>query len=153
MKAISSNRQPTFKALAGTVFLKSVKDRMALLLQVRSGSAGSAHPALLTGAEAIKQIIASLEGPGEPGKALNLEELQLLETFSWLLTKEQEAKHGALVKAAFAHPPPATGSRKSLAAANVTDSSGAAAASRKKKVAEDLAATTLSLFKKKPKTN
>ena len=80
------------------------------------------------------------------GEAVPLQDLQIFNTYAWLMGKDDAAKHESWVKAAFQ----AAGSEVKVATKDgLAAASSSGPATKKKKAAEELATTPLSLFKKK----
>ncbi len=81
------------------------------------------------------------------GEAVPLSELQIFDTFGWLLNKDQIQLHAAWVKAAFSSGGSSTTtSRPSSSAAG--ESAATPTSAKKKRTATGLASSTMALFRK-----
>jgi hypothetical protein len=87
VKSLSSGRPPKFEGTATTKFDVDVRARLAFFLVVRApgGSADNTPP--LCGAEAAQSLFDALEKKKRDGEEITLQSLQLILTYSWLLTE------------------------------------------------------------------
>ena len=123
---------------------KKVQAKMEYLLR-RSVASGSEAPTMLVGKEALAKIVEDAEKTVKDGKAIDISDLQVLDCFSWLFTKEQAAQHSSWVKASFN----SSAAAASSSASSEAKETKAVAGVRKKKLADDLASSTMALFKRR----
>lgn len=121
VKAVANSRQPSFKAIKPASFLDQVRERMEWLLRVElAGASGSAGPVVHSGRTAVEVLFTTLLKDIDDGKALNLGELKVFDTFAWLLTDAQRLQHkewiGMVFKAAGSSVAPSSGSQAKSAA-------------------------------------
>lgn len=143
-KAIANNRKPSFLCTRDSQFLQKVQSQMKYMLQVRVEGTETQAPRTLLAEAAAEHIIAGIQKQVDESSPIDMSDLQLLDTFSWLLTEAQLTKHGAWVKEAFSAAKPNAKIRSSATAAVGSSQTG-----KKQKAAQDLASTTMALFKKR----
>lgn len=150
VEALACDRRPTFAAVKDSNFLSQAQSRMQHLLKVEvPGEGDGAAPKTLTGEAAMAHHIRDMIARVAAGASVGLTDLQVFDTFFWLMSRAQADTHAAWVKTAFAK---ASGAATTSVAPRTTtpeaEPQGAVSA-KKKKAAQDLADTTMSLFKRK----
>ena len=147
VRALASNRQPTFAAVLDDPFLKEVQERMSCMLRVTtSGESSDIAPNMLCGSAAMTYLLKQTTKKVADGEAVPVQDLQIFNTYAWLMGKGDAVKHESWVKAAFQ----AAGSEVKVATKDgLAAASSSGPATKKKTTAGELASTTLSLFKKK----
>jgi len=147
VRALASNRKPTFVAVLDDPCLKEVQQRMSCMLRVTTrGESSDIAPNMLCGSAAMTYLFKQTTKKVADGEAVPLQDLQIFNTYAWLMGKGDAVKHESWVKAAFQ----AAGSEVKVATKDgLAAASSSGPAAKKKKTAEELASTTLSLFKKK----
>jgi hypothetical protein len=100
-RALASNRQPTF-AVLDDPFLKEVQQRMSCMLRVTtSGESSGIAPNMLCGSAAMTHLLQQTTKKVADGEAIPLQDLQIFNTYAWLMGKDDAVKHESWVKAAF----------------------------------------------------
>ena len=102
-KAVQNNRCPSFKSVGTNVNLKKIQTLMEAMLQhVPAGATSSSTRVRPTiGRAAMEALFAEIGAKKAAGEAINLGHLKDLDTFNWLLTKEQAAIHKQWVNQCF----------------------------------------------------
>lgn len=153
VKALASLRRPSFLAAKDNDFLKQVQLRMKHLLRVNVPGAGpDEEEKVLVGDAAMQHCIAAMTARVAKGETIRIGDLQLFDTYNWMMAEEQLGLHNGWVKATFQAASSTTVvSTASSSPAPPTTSEGAAPL-KKKRDAQELADTTMSLFKRKRAT-
>jgi len=117
-----------------------------MLLVTKSGESSDIAQSMLCGSAAMTYLLKQTTKKAADGQAVPLQDLQIFNTYAWLMSKDDAVKHESWVKAAFQ----AAGSEVKVATKDgLAAASSNGPATKKAQAAEELASTTLSLFKKK----
>ena len=98
--AVANGRKPSFLAVKACPFLKQVQGRMKYMLRVVTKATAERSPTELLAEAAVEQIIVDLEAKVGKAEPVQLADLQVLDTFGWLLSKPQMEEHSLWVKSA-----------------------------------------------------
>jgi hypothetical protein len=101
-RALASNRQPTFAAVLDDPSLKEVQQRMSCMLRVTtSGESSDIAPNILCSSVAMTHLFKQTTKKVADGEAVPLQDLQIFNTYAWLMSKDDAVKHESWAKAAF----------------------------------------------------
>lgn len=144
-RCLASFRPPNLK-VPGDAFLQQVKEKLEFFLHTGAAS-GSAGSGVVSGKGALKHIVDALGRKFETKEPVTLQDLQLLDAYSWLLTADQKTLHQGWVKKIFTEAGSSEAVSTTVGKAPAEQTAGKKKPSQATSKAKASPSSTMSLFK------
>ena len=104
VKAVKTDRAPTFRAVKDDQFLVQAQSKLKCLLRVTekyTGQTCKSKETVHVGDDAMSYLLAAVEAKVQNQEAISLADLKAFDTWQFLMAEDGKAKHKAWVTACF----------------------------------------------------